>query len=88
MQGGALPAQHSSGQGAHLRLAIPLPGLGLGDEAGDILRFDHAAIGVLHDLTGGWDLVLVLLMATGVAMAVAGLKVSRPSLVDDELAPR
>lgn len=42
-------------------------------------------VGVLYAATGGWTLVLVLLMASGAALTLAGLRVSRPVLVDDEL---
>ena len=40
---------------------------------------------MLHELTGGWTLVLYLLMATGVGIALAGLRVARPVFVDDEI---
>ncbi len=43
------------------------------------------AVGLLHDATGGWDVVLWLLAATAVPFTWAGLKVSRPVYVDDEL---
>ncbi len=43
------------------------------------------AVGLLHDATGSWDLVLLLLAATAVPFTWAGLKVARPVLVDDEL---
>src|SRR5699024_2091708 len=42
-------------------------------------------VGVIHQATGDWTLVLLLLMASGVALIVAGLRVSRPVMVDDEL---
>jgi CP family cyanate transporter-like MFS transporter len=42
-------------------------------------------VGLLHDATGDWDLVLVLLAATAVPFTWAGLRVARPVLVDDEL---
>lgn len=45
-------------------------------------------VGVLHELTGGWTLVLALLMATGVGIILAGLRVARPVFVDDEIAAR
>ncbi|SOC55725.1 MFS transporter [Ornithinimicrobium cerasi] len=44
------------------------------------------AVGLVHELTGGWTLVLLLLMGSGVVMTLAGLRVSRPTLVDEELA--
>jgi CP family cyanate transporter-like MFS transporter len=42
-------------------------------------------VGLLHDATGGWDLVLVLLALTAVPFTWAGLRCARPVLVDDEL---
>lgn len=43
------------------------------------------AVGLIRDLTQGWTLVLVLLMASGVLMTLAGLRVSTHVYVDDEL---
>jgi len=45
-------------------------------------------VGLLHDLAGDWSTVLVLLACSGVVLGFAGLRVSRPVLFDDELAPR
>jgi CP family cyanate transporter-like MFS transporter len=42
-------------------------------------------VGLLHDATGDWDLVLVLLALTGVPLALAGLRVARQTFVDDEI---
>lgn len=42
-------------------------------------------VGALHAATQGWTLVLVLLMSSGLLLTVAGLRVSRPALVEDEL---
>ena len=42
-------------------------------------------VGLLRDATGGWSLVIVLLMLTSVPLTLAGLRVSRPSYVDDEI---
>ena len=42
-------------------------------------------VGLLHDATGGWTLVLALLALTGVPLALAGLRVARPTYVDDEI---
>lgn len=42
-------------------------------------------VGGLYALTGGWSVVLVLLMASGVGITVAGLRVARPVFVDDEM---
>ena len=43
------------------------------------------AVGLLHELTGGWTVVLLLLMTTGVGITLAGLRVARPVLVDAEI---
>jgi len=43
------------------------------------------AVGLLHDATESWDLVLWLLVATAIPFTWAGLKVARPVFVDDEL---
>lgn len=45
-------------------------------------------VGLLHDLTGGWTAVLVLLALSGVGMTVVGLRVAGRVTVDDELASR
>jgi CP family cyanate transporter-like MFS transporter len=42
-------------------------------------------VGLLHDATDGWSLVIVLLMLTGVPLTLAGLRVARPAYVDDEI---
>jgi CP family cyanate transporter-like MFS transporter len=42
-------------------------------------------VGLLHEATGGWSLVIVLLMLTSVPLTLAGLRVARPSYVDDEI---
>ena len=42
-------------------------------------------VGLLHEATGDWPLVLWLLAATAVPFTWAGLRVSRPVYVDDEL---
>jgi CP family cyanate transporter-like MFS transporter len=42
-------------------------------------------VGLLHDATGDWDLVLVLLALTAVPFTWAGLRAARPVWVDDEL---
>lgn len=44
------------------------------------------AVGLIHAATGGWTLVLVLLMLSAVPFTLAGLRVARPVYVDDELA--
>lgn len=43
------------------------------------------AVGLIHQVTGDWTLILLILMSTGVILTLAGLRVSRPVLVDDEL---
>lgn len=43
-------------------------------------------VGLIYEATGDWTLVLILLMASGVVLTLAGLRVSRPAWVDDELA--
>ena len=42
-------------------------------------------VGLLHEATDGWSLVIVLLMLTGVPLTLAGLRVARPAYVDDEI---
>lgn len=42
-------------------------------------------VGLLHDATGGWTLVLALLGLTAVPLTIAGLRVARPTYVDDEI---
>jgi len=42
-------------------------------------------IGVLHDLSGGWTVPLLALMAITVPQLLVGLAVSRPAYVEDEL---
>ena len=48
-----------------------------------VVRDHH--VGLLHEATGGWSLVIVLLMLTSVPLTLAGLRVARPSYVDDEI---
>ncbi|WP_435202803.1 MFS transporter [Janibacter sp. GS2] len=43
------------------------------------------AVGALHAATGGWTIVLLLLMTTGLGITLAGLRVSKHVFVDDEL---
>ncbi|NYF97538.1 MFS transporter [Janibacter cremeus] len=50
--------------------------------------FGPLAVGVLHAATGGWTLVLVLLMLSGLGITLAGLRVAKPVFVDDEMAAR
>lgn len=44
------------------------------------------AVGGIHDLTGGWTVVLWLLISSAVVMVAAGLRCAGRSLVDDEIA--
>jgi MFS transporter, CP family, cyanate transporter len=41
------------------------------------------AVGVLHQITGGWTLALILLIATALAAAAAGALVARPRYLED-----
>lgn len=43
-------------------------------------------VGTIHALTGGWTVVLALLMTSGLGIAWFGLRVARPVFVDDEMA--
>jgi len=42
-------------------------------------------VGLIHEATGGWSLVIALLMLTSVPLTLAGLRVASPSYVDDEI---
>lgn len=42
-------------------------------------------VGVIYQATGTWTVVLILLMLSGVVLTLAGLRVSHPSWVDEEL---
>ncbi|HYH72529.1 MAG TPA: MFS transporter [Nocardioides sp.] len=42
-------------------------------------------VGLIHEATGGWSLVLVLLALTSVPLTLAGLRVAGPTYVDDEI---
>jgi CP family cyanate transporter-like MFS transporter len=42
-------------------------------------------VGLVHEATGGWTFVLVLLALTSVPLTVAGVRVARPTYVDDEI---
>jgi CP family cyanate transporter-like MFS transporter len=39
--------------------------------------------GLLHDLTGGWTVSILTMMASVVVMVVAGLRAARPRMVED-----
>ena len=42
-------------------------------------------VGILHELTGTWTAALILLLVSGLLLAVAGPAVSRPWDVEDEV---
>lgn len=42
-------------------------------------------VGLIHEATGDWQLVLVLLALTSVPLTLAGLRVASPAYVDDEI---
>lgn len=42
--------------------------------------------GLLHDITGDWVLPLILLLASAVVAAVAAVALTRPQMIEDELA--
>jgi CP family cyanate transporter-like MFS transporter len=41
-------------------------------------------VGVLHEVSGGWDLPIVFLLLTLVIVAVAGRVVARPRMLEDD----
>jgi CP family cyanate transporter-like MFS transporter len=45
-------------------------------------------VGFLHQATGGWTAPLLFLIATALLCAAAGVRLSRPTFVEDELAAR
>ena len=45
-------------------------------------------VGIVHDLTGGWTVALILLLATAIACAVVATTLTKPVFVEDELATR
>jgi MFS transporter, CP family, cyanate transporter len=45
-------------------------------------------MGLLYDLTGGWTVPLVVLVVLVIPQLVAGLYVSRPSYIEDQVRPR
>ncbi|PKH38005.1 MFS transporter, CP family, cyanate transporter [Nocardioides alpinus] len=42
-------------------------------------------VGLIHEATGSWSLVIVLLALTAVPLTLAGLRVANPTYVDDEI---
>lgn len=51
-----------------------------------IVALGPVLVGIVHEPTGGWTAVLVLLMGTGLVMVAAGLVLTRGGQVDDEIA--
>jgi CP family cyanate transporter-like MFS transporter len=45
-------------------------------------------VAIIHDLTGGWTVPILFLMATCLVGIIAGLMLARPMFVEDELAER
>jgi CP family cyanate transporter-like MFS transporter len=43
-------------------------------------------VGLLHDLTGGWTLPLLFLLAVALAATIPAITLARPTFVEDELA--
>lgn len=43
------------------------------------------AVGLFHEILGGWSVILVVLAAAGLAMGLVGWRAAGPHLVDDEL---
>ena len=42
-------------------------------------------VGLIHQATGNWTVVLILLMASGIPLTAAGLRLSARVFVDDEI---
>ena len=42
-------------------------------------------VGLIHEATGDWSLIIVLLALTAVPLTLAGLRVANPTYVDDEI---
>ncbi len=53
-----------------------------------IVAVGPLAVGVLHDITGGWTWPLLLLLGSAVPAAIGGLVVARPRFFEDERAER
>lgn len=43
-------------------------------------------VGIIHQATSNWDLVLIGLIATAVPFTLAGIRATRPVWIDDEIA--
>ncbi len=44
-------------------------------------------VGLLHDVSGGWTLPLLFLIAVTLVAAIPAITLARPAFVEDELAP-
>jgi CP family cyanate transporter-like MFS transporter len=45
-------------------------------------------VGVLHEVTGGWSVPLLMIAGSSVLLLLGGLAIARPGYVDDDLAVR
>jgi len=45
-------------------------------------------VGILHEVTGGWSLPLLMIAGSAVFLLLGGLAIARPGYVDDDLAVR
>ncbi len=45
-------------------------------------------VGIIHEVTGGWSVPLLLMAASAVLLLLGGLAVARPGYVDDDLVPQ
>ncbi len=50
-----------------------------------IAAFGPFGVGLIHQATGNWNLVLILLMISAIPFTLAGVRAARPVYVDDEL---
>lgn len=50
-----------------------------------LAAFGPLTVGVVHQLTGGWTVAIIILIATALAGAVAGVVVARPHMLEDQL---
>ena len=45
-------------------------------------------VGILHEVTGGWSVPLLMIAGSAVFLLLGGLAIARPGYVDDDLAPQ
>lgn len=45
-------------------------------------------VGIVHQVTGGWAVPLVIIAGSAVLLLLGGLAIARPGYVDDDLSPR